>query len=112
MKTSNDIIISAGSTGVEARHGQAVAQLKNGNVVTVWHGVSPGLDASGAGVFAKILKLDGNIVQDIFPVNSYKTSDQVYATVTALKNGGFVVAWQSYGQDGSILGYIWADFQG
>jgi Ca2+-binding RTX toxin-like protein len=37
-------------------------------------------------------------------VNTYTTSDQKYAAVTALSDGGYVVVWQSSGQDGDTWG--------
>ena len=36
-----------------------------------------------------------------FRANTYTTDDQVYSSVTALNDGGFVVTWSSDGQDGS-----------
>jgi hypothetical protein len=39
-----------------------------------------------------------------FRVNSHTTSAQGVASVARAANGGFVVAWQSYGQDGSLEG--------
>jgi hypothetical protein len=39
-----------------------------------------------------------------FQVNTYKSNHQGRHAVAALKGGGFLVTWQSYGQDGSRLG--------
>ena len=39
-----------------------------------------------------------------FRVNTYTSNDQLYSSVTALADGGFVVTWSSYGQDGSGYG--------
>ena len=39
-----------------------------------------------------------------FPVNSYTTSDQGIPAVASDASGNFVVAWSSYGQDGSGIG--------
>jgi hypothetical protein len=39
-----------------------------------------------------------------FRVNTYTTSNQFEPTVTALADGGFVVAWTSFGQDGFSYG--------
>jgi Ca2+-binding RTX toxin-like protein len=41
---------------------------------------------------------------DEFPVNRYTAGGQVYPSVAALADGGFVAAWASYGQDGSHYG--------
>ena len=110
MRTSNDIIISAGTTGSAVLTSyadsitQMATQLQNGNIVVVWHGVNAGFDNSSNGVFARIFTPDGNIARDLLLVNSYKTSDQSGASVIALRDGGFVVTWQSAGQDGSAYG--------
>ena len=37
-------------------------------------------------------------------VNTYTSGDQIYSSVTALNDGGFVVTWSSDGQDGSGYG--------
>ena len=41
---------------------------------------------------------------DEFHANTYTTNDQVFSSVTALNDGGFVVTWSSDGQDGSGYG--------
>ncbi|KAA0567862.1 hypothetical protein, partial [Azospirillum sp. Sh1] len=46
----------------------------------------------------------GNPVGSETRVNSYTSGDQTYAAVSALTDGGWVVVWQSAGQDGSGLG--------
>ena len=37
-------------------------------------------------------------------VNTFTSGDQIYSSVTALNDGGFVVTWSSDGQDGSGYG--------
>ena len=39
-----------------------------------------------------------------FQINSHTEGDQANPSVTALSDGGFVVTWESDGQDGSGLG--------
>jgi Ca2+-binding RTX toxin-like protein len=39
-----------------------------------------------------------------FQVNTYTTHDQTHPSITALSDGGFVVTWRSYAQDGSDYG--------
>ena len=39
-----------------------------------------------------------------FQVNTYTASHQLNPSVTSLSDGGFVVTWTSYGQDGSGSG--------
>ncbi len=44
------------------------------------------------------------MVNDEFQINSYTDSAQGNSSVAALADGGFVVTWDSYGQDGSSFG--------
>ena len=37
-------------------------------------------------------------------VNSYTTSLQTYSKIAALSDGGYIVVWGSYGQDGDGFG--------
>jgi hypothetical protein len=39
-----------------------------------------------------------------FQVNTWTTDDQSSPSVTSLSNGGFVVVWESNGQDGDGYG--------
>jgi hypothetical protein len=39
-----------------------------------------------------------------FKVNTWTTDYQGIPSITSLSNGGFVVVWESYGQDGSAYG--------
>jgi hypothetical protein len=46
----------------------------------------------------------GNPLGPEFRVNTYTTDAQTLPAVASFPSGGFVVAWQSYGQDSSLLG--------
>jgi len=48
--------------------------------------------------------IGGNDVSGEFQVNTYTSDNQYYPSTTALADGGFVVTWQSDGQDGSSYG--------
>ena len=45
-----------------------------------------------------------------FQVNTYITGDQYVPRIAATKDGGFVVTWRSYGQDGDNWGIYYACF--
>ena len=45
-----------------------------------------------------------------FQVNSYTEGSQEYPTIAARVNGGFVVCWQSYNQDGLEYGVFGQQF--
>jgi hypothetical protein len=47
---------------------------------------------------------DGTTQGSEFQVNTVTTNDQRYPSITALTDGGFVVTWQSDGQDGDGYG--------
>lgn len=61
-------------------------------------------DGSGSGMRQQRYDASGTAVGGEVRVNTYTTGDQTYSTVSALSDGGWVVAWQSAGQDGSGLG--------
>jgi len=78
-----------------------VCGLSNGGFVVVWE---CDLDASGYGIYAKIYDENGTQVGEEFPINSYTKEYQVSASTTSLNDGGFVVCWDSFEQDGSGYG--------
>ena len=89
--------INAYSTGQQAR--PAVATMPDGGFVVVWN--SRDQDGSGQGVFARRYDAAGNPAGPEFQVNSYTTFYQDRPAVATDGSGGFVVVWNSSGQDGS-----------
>jgi Ca2+-binding RTX toxin-like protein len=79
-----------------------VATLEGGGFV-VTH-TSSNQDGNDNGIYGQRYDDDGNPLGAEFQINTYTTSDQSWSRITALTNGGFVVAWRSYGQDGSLHG--------
>ncbi|MEP2532956.1 hypothetical protein [Shimia sp.] len=63
-----------------------------------------GRDGSGFGIFGQRYAADGSTVGDEFQVNTYIADRQEAPSLTGLSDGGFVVTWLSYGQDGSDQG--------
>jgi len=61
-------------------------------------------DGSHYGVYGQRYDSAGNRVGNEFQVNTYTTSDQEFPSVAGVSDGGFVVTWQSYLQDGSSFG--------
>ena len=80
----------------------SVTALNDGGFVVTWS--SDGQDGSGYGIYGQRYAADGSPVGDEFHANTYTTNDQVFSSVTALNDGGFVVTWSSDGQDGSGYG--------
>ena len=83
----------------EAPH---ITELTGGGYVITWQ--SHGQDGSDYGVYSRLFDADGAPVGDEIPVNTYTTSAQQRPAVAALSDGGYVITWQSYGQDGSSNG--------
>ena len=80
----------------------SIAVTSDGGYVVVW--ASDGQDGSGLGVYGQRYDGSGVAVGTEFLVNSYTTSHQQTPVVEALPGGGFVVVWDSNGQDGSDRG--------
>jgi hypothetical protein len=79
-----------------------VACGADGSFVVAWE--SRGQDGDGYGVFARRYDAGGAPMGGEFQVNTYTTEWQVGASVCAAADGSFVVAWQSYEQDGDSEG--------
>ena len=75
------------------------ALLSSGGWVVAWE--SNGQDGSQKGIFQQVYNADGSTVGSEVMVNTYVTGQQASPLVTALADGGWVVTWQSSGQDGS-----------
>lgn len=85
--------------------GWATSLADGGWVVHWWN-----YDADGTGVAAQRYDAGGNPVGDIIQVNAYTTGDQGPSSVEALPDGGWVVSWDSDGQDGSGQGVFMQRF--
>lgn len=76
--------------------------LSDGGFVVCWQ--SDGQDGNGQGIFGQRYDANGAASGAEFQINTYATGDQTHAGIVALDDGGFVVCWQSDGQDGDGLG--------
>ena len=85
-----------------------VVILMNGNIVTIWD--SFGLDGKGFSVAARIFAPDGSALTSEFVVNTYSSGDQGGGKISALKNGGFVIIWQSIWQEVAGGYNAWGSF--
>ncbi|HEY9602491.1 MAG TPA: putative Ig domain-containing protein [Allocoleopsis sp.] len=79
-----------------------VAMDSDGDFVVTWS--SFGQDGSSYGVYAQRYNAAGQSVGSEFQVNTTTSNEQQYSTVAMGADGRFVVAWSSYGQDGSGWG--------
>lgn len=80
----------------------AVSATADGGYIVVW--ASTLQDGSSWGVFGQRYDASGAAVGSEFSINTYKTGEQYSPALSALSDGGFVVTWQSNGQDGSNYG--------
>ena len=81
---------------------QSITSLSDGGFVIAWQ--SSGQDGSNYGTYAQRYNSSGNTVGSEFQVNTYTTTDQAWPRITSLSDGGFIIVWQSNGQDGSNNG--------
>jgi len=102
---------SGNAVGIEARVNSTTsseqivpnaAGLADGGYVVTW--TSYGQDGSGSGIYAQRYDPAGNAAGGEVRVNSFTTGDQLVSSVAALIDGGYVVTWQSDGQDGFGMG--------
>jgi len=80
----------------------SITALSDGGYVITWH--SSGQDGSDWGIYAQRFNASGGRVGSETLINTYRNSLQLYPSITALSDGGYVITWQSYGQDGSGWG--------
>ncbi|GAB1459282.1 hypothetical protein MASR2M50_10560 [Thauera sp.] len=99
------------SSGFEdnAQYEPAITVLADGSFVVTWRS-DGNSDADGgyAGVFGQRFAADGNALGAEFQINTYTPYYQYEPSIAALADGGFVVAWTSYYQDGGSTTGVFA----
>ncbi len=76
--------------------------LSDGGFVVTWE--SNDQDGSGKGVYAQLYDANGNTINKEMQINTFTNRTQENPKATALADGGFIIAWESLGQDGSSDG--------
>lgn len=79
-----------------------IAMDPMGDFVITWESYIQ--DGSRYGVYAQRYNLSGAAQGVEFRVNTYTTNSQIIPAIATDSTGNFVVAWQSYGEDGSHNG--------
>jgi hypothetical protein len=100
VKAGGQVRINATTAGDQTD--PAITALASGGYVVAW--VSAGQDGSGLGVYAQRYSAAGTKVGGQIRVNNTTAGDQSSPSIATVEGDGFVVAWQSAGQDGSGLG--------
>jgi large repetitive protein len=90
--------IRVNTTTVSSQNYPSASALSDGGFIVTW--ASQGQDGSGYGVYAQRYDAAGVVVGGQFLVNTTTASDQIFPSIAALSDGGFVVTWTSYNQDG------------
>ena len=80
----------------------SISSLQDGGFLVTW--ASDGQDGSHEGIYGQRYNASGEKVSSEFNINTYSNGAQYVPTVTSLEDGGFAIAWQSEGQDGSAYG--------
>jgi hypothetical protein len=79
----------------------SVAGTGDGEFVVAWHVFG---DGSNYGIFARRFSSDGAPLTEELQVNRYTVGHQLGASVGSDSAGDFVIAWNSFTQDGSFYG--------
>ncbi|WP_032832124.1 hypothetical protein, partial [Pseudomonas sp. GM78] len=91
--------VRVNSTALGYQFDPTIAGLSDGQYVVSW--VSLDQDGSGGGIYAQRYAASGAAVGDEVRVNSTTLDYQAGPAIVALNDGGYVVNWTSFGQDGS-----------
>jgi hypothetical protein len=104
-RLNSDLLGSLGAfrvneQGAGNQENPKVKLLKNGGAVFVWQGGPLGEQD----IFARFLAPDGTFATGDVRVNTFTARQQMNPTVAVLPSGSVIVAWSSWGQDGSMQG--------
>lgn len=86
------------STVANIQQHPVLVGLADGGFVATW--TSFDQDGNGTGIYAQRYGANGQPAGGEFRVNSTITGNQVYPSVDALADRGFLITWESRGQDG------------
>lgn len=87
-----------------------VAIAGDGRILVVWQSFTPEFEDQG--IYGRGLRLDGRFLGDEFLISSEREAFQDFPAVAGLPDGGFVVTWESAGQDESGYGIFARRFFG
>lgn len=99
QKVGGEIVVNTFTT--YDQFDSSVSALANGWWVVTW---SSNGNPDDGDIYAKIYKSDGSAWSNDISVNSHTADKQYNPEVTTLKNGDFIVTWESEKQDGSGFG--------
>jgi hypothetical protein len=96
-----ELLVNTATTN--SQHAPEITALSNGGFVVTWNDNSGGAggaagDNDDTAIKAQVFAADGTRVGSELLVNTAVTNDQEVPRITALSNGGFVVAWEDLSQ--------------
>lgn len=100
VREGTEFQVNSFTTGVQAS--PAVAMSAEGDFVVAWTSYTQ--DSGGRGIYAQRYNELGVAQGSEFQVNTYTTNVQSFPALAMHAAGDFVVAWNSYGQDGDNYG--------
>lgn len=102
VKSGNEFLVNTTTAGQQCD--SSITGLSNGGFVVTWGDRSEsGGDISGYSVRGQIFTAEGIKIGNEFLVNTTTSNYQVYQSVAALNNGGFVVAWEDWSESGGDI---------
>ncbi len=88
------------SNGERYQYSPAITGLQDGGWVVVWESkYSVGYYTFIGDVNGQRYAVDGTVVGSEFRANTYTVCDQCSPAITTLQDGGWMVVWNSYGED-------------
>jgi hypothetical protein len=96
--------IQVNATTAGRQSDPVVARSLDCELVIAW--VSEGQDGDGAGVVARRFDAVGAPLESEFTVNQHTPGNQNHPALVMARDGAFVVAWESTGQDGDGQGIV------
>ena len=114
--TGEELVLTATSSGANAfqinsftDHDQAdpsATVLPDGRIVTTWQSYNQDEPHTNYyNVYGQLHTADGTLIGDEFQINTENEYNQRDPSVTALKNGDFIVTWESNYQDTTSSDY-------
>jgi VCBS repeat-containing protein len=86
----------------DGQRSPSITALNDGGYVVSWESYKQ--DGSRYGIYTQKFNSDGKKVGDEIQVNTYTSGDQTESSITSLSDGGYIISWTSYYQDGNSNG--------
>lgn len=96
----NDVMTS--SVNGTSQYAMDIAMADNGLFAVTWYSFKP--SGTYVDVRGRRLNANGAVLGSAFRANTYTTSVQAGNTIAMDAIGNYVIAWESYGQDGNQYG--------